>query len=73
MDKKSKLLTTKELANLSGFSTSYFEKGRVLGYGPAWIKLGGAVRYRLEDYEAWLIKGRIVPGKTVDLCLGGPK
>ena len=35
MDKKSKLLTTKELANLSGFSTSYFEKGRVLGYGPA--------------------------------------
>ena len=62
MDKKSKLLTTKELANLSGFSTSYFEKGRVLGYGPAWFKLGGAVRYCLEDYEAWLVNGRIVPG-----------
>ena len=62
MTTKNKLLTTKELANLTGFSSSFFEKGRAYGYGPAYSKLGGAVRYRIEDYEAWLSSERVVPG-----------
>ena len=62
MTTKTKLLTTKELADLTGFSPSFFEKGRAYGYGPAYVKLRGAVRYRFEDFDAWLQSERIVPG-----------
>ena len=33
----------------------------------AWIKLRGAVRYRLEDYEAWLASERVVPGGSTNV------
>lgn len=53
------LLTTKEVATLTGFSTSYFEKGRIYAYGPKFLRVGGAGRngkilYRRADVEAWL-------------------
>ncbi|PTW50584.1 helix-turn-helix transcriptional regulator [Rhodovulum kholense] len=53
------LLTTKEVATLTGFSTSYFEKGRIYAYGPKFLRGGGAGRngkilYRRADVEAWL-------------------
>ena len=57
-DKKN-LLTTKEVATLTGFSTSYFEKGRIYGYGPKFLRVQstgktGKVLYRLSAVEAWL-------------------
>ncbi len=53
------LLTTKEVASLTGLSASYFEKGRIYGYGPKFIRLQatgktGKVLYRLEAVEEWL-------------------
>lgn len=27
--------------------------------GPAWIKLGNAVRYLTEDLDAWMLKNRV--------------
>jgi len=66
MRNKERLLTTKELAELSGISVSFFEKGRVLGYGPPWFKLRGGVRYLYEDYLAWLARGRNLPGGSYD-------
>lgn len=52
-------LTTKEVATLTGFSTSYFEKGRINNYGPKCLRVGGAGRtgkvlYRRSSVEAWL-------------------
>lgn len=47
------LLVTKEVADLTGFSSSYFEKGRCYGYGPIFHRFGGKVLYRLADVEAW--------------------
>lgn len=54
-----RLLTTGQVATLTGLSESYFEKGRVYGYGPKFIRLrqgrrGGAVRYRPADVQSWL-------------------
>ncbi len=57
-----KLLTTKEVAYISGLSTSFFEKGRTYGYGPAFVRIRGGIRYRHEDLEAWLFERREVPG-----------
>jgi|NGEPerStandDraft_6_1074524.scaffolds.fasta_scaffold89627_2 hypothetical protein len=34
-------------------SASFLEKCRVTGGGPAFVKLGRAVRYRLEDLDAF--------------------
>lgn len=53
------LLTTKEVAKLTGLSTSYFEKGRIYNYGPKFIRLKargqkGKVLYRRAAVEEWL-------------------
>lgn len=50
-----KLLTTKELPDMTGLSTSWFEKARIYGYGPKYLKIGsGKVLYRPDDIERWL-------------------
>lgn len=53
------LLTTRELSEATGLSESYLEKGRILGYGPKFIRLQangktGKILYRLEAVEEWL-------------------
>ena len=33
------------------------------GRGPAYLKLTGRIRYRLEDLEAFIAESRVVPGE----------
>jgi len=56
--KPKNLLTTKQLPELTGLSTYFFEKRRVKNLPPAYIKLGGRVFYRLSDVEAWMESNR---------------
>ena len=54
-----KLVTTKQLPDITGLSRSFFEKGRIYGYGPPYIRIksgarSGKVLYRLADVERWL-------------------
>ena len=56
-----KLLTTKELPQLTGLSESFFEKGRIYGYGPAFICLRGRRFYRPADVEVWMQSHRHDP------------
>lgn len=54
-----KLLTTKEVAALTGLSASFFHKRRIYGGGPKFLRLTstgriGAIRYRLPDILDWL-------------------
>lgn len=37
-------------------SRSWLRQSRMRGTGPKFLKLGRAVRYRLEDLEAWLLQ-----------------
>ncbi len=39
------------------------EKWRCQRRGPAWIKVGGKVLYRLEDLDEFLKENRIAPGE----------
>jgi hypothetical protein len=32
------------------------------GYGPAFVRIGGAVMYRLVDLQAFIERNRVVPG-----------
>ncbi|SCZ49523.1 hypothetical protein SAMN04488118_10196 [Epibacterium ulvae] len=59
MSAKSEYLTTKELPEITGFSASFFEKGRFLGYGPRFMRFKssgrtGKVLYRRVDVERWM-------------------
>lgn len=46
-------LTQVELARRWSVSARTLEKWRSLGLGPAYIKIGGRVRYRLADVTAY--------------------
>jgi predicted DNA-binding transcriptional regulator AlpA len=48
------LLTDDDLARLTGRPKSWYAKLRMTGNGPRFLKIGGKVRYRRGDYEAWL-------------------
>jgi predicted DNA-binding transcriptional regulator AlpA len=47
------LLNVKEAAYQLGVSMSLLNKWRVVGRGPAFVKLGRLVRYRLSDIDDW--------------------
>lgn len=48
-----KRLSPAELADRWGVPITTLAQWRYVGKGPAYLKLGGAVRYRLEDVEAY--------------------
>jgi excisionase family DNA binding protein len=52
MDKN--ILTTQEAADYVRLGKPTLERFRVTGDGPTYLKLGGAVRYRRCDLDAWL-------------------
>jgi len=48
------MFRTKEAANYVGLKKCTLEAWRVRGEGPAFLKLGKAVRYRKEDLDAFI-------------------
>lgn len=63
---RKEVLTEKEAAQYITMSQSFLRQDRMNGYregrtkGPHFMKLGRAIRYRIEDLDAWLIKNRII-------------
>ncbi len=49
-------LTTRELAEHWKVSAPTLERWRAAFYGPAWIIIGGSIRYRMTDVLAWEAK-----------------
>ena len=50
----SDLLTTGEAADLLELTAGTLKNYRVDNTGPAYVKIGGKVRYRRGDLEAWI-------------------
>ena len=48
------LRNTDYSSNYLGISSSKLEKLRVYGGGPPYVKIGRAVRYRVEDLDQWV-------------------
>lgn len=61
---KPRLLTDPEAATYLGVSLSFLRQGRMEGRrenrspGPPFIKMGKAIRYDLQDLDAWLSANR---------------
>ena len=51
-------LRTKEAAEHCGSTKSSFEKRRVQGGGPPFIKMGRTVVYALTDLDTWMAERR---------------
>jgi excisionase family DNA binding protein len=48
------ILNTTEAAGYVRLGKATLERFRLTGEGPSFIRLGGAVRYRLSDLDAWM-------------------
>jgi excisionase family DNA binding protein len=55
-------LTTAQLAERTGIPAETFRWWRRQGRGPAYLKFGRVIRYRLADVEAWELSGLVEPG-----------
>ncbi len=68
-----KLVTEKEAAEMLGMSRGWLARGRMEGAArngldhPPYIKIGTAVRYSVDDLEAWVMANRIHVKTGVDL------
>lgn len=60
-----KLLSEREVAELLGLSMRTLQEHRFRGVGLRFIKLGRAVRYSLEDVEAYVAERRRVSTHVV--------
>ena len=48
-------LSTEQVAAYLGMSRQWLEIGRHKGYGPPYIKLGHAVRYKRSALDEWML------------------
>ena len=48
------LLNEYDVARITGLSVASVRRWRLLRQGPAYMKIGSAVRYKREDIVAWL-------------------
>jgi predicted DNA-binding transcriptional regulator AlpA len=51
---KQGLLNEREVARITGMSVATVRRWRLLRQGPTFLKVGAAVRYRLQDIISWL-------------------
>lgn len=51
-----RLLTTPQVADLTGLATATLQnmRSRGLGEGPPYVHIGRAVRYRMSAVQAWI-------------------
>ena len=62
-NKAETLLTTREAALYLRISKSWLDQGRSQGTGPAFHRVGGAIRYQKRDLDAWLVSCRVEPAQ----------
>lgn len=51
----SEIFTTSEAATYTKMAVPTLERFRLTGKGPLFAKLGGSVRYRRCDLDAWIV------------------
>ena len=66
-------LSEKLLARRWGLSHRTLERWRHDAYGPAYLKVGGRVIYRIDDIEAYEAAQRRIPSVAPSLAVGGAR
>ena len=61
-ESETQLMDSRSAAKVLGLKSHYtLNNWRCAGIGPAYIKVGRAIRYRSADLEQWVTKQRINP------------
>lgn len=60
------LLTQEETAKWLGIATETLRTWRQRKQGPAYVKVGGSTRYRMDDVKAYLEANRVDPTKKAN-------
>ncbi len=55
-------LRERELASRWQMSTRTLQRWRAENYGPAYVRIGGAIRYLMDDILAYEARGRVGKG-----------
>lgn len=58
-DSQLETIQERDAAKYVGLSRAFLRQARALGRGPAYLKLGRAVRYRVADLDDWLDRHRV--------------
>ena len=58
------LFTSNEVSDRTGIPEATLRQWRWLGIGPAYVKLGKAVRYSAGDLDAWIAENRHQAGRS---------
>jgi predicted DNA-binding transcriptional regulator AlpA len=53
------LLHEADAGRYIGMSVAFLRQARVRARGPAYVRVGRSVRYRLSDLDAWLSERRV--------------
>lgn len=61
-----KLLSQKECAEVLGIAESTLRQWRYEGHGPPFVRIGKAVRYRVEAVESWVLEQEQEAADAVD-------
>lgn len=61
MASKTRLLTDLQVSRRYGIPANTLRIARSKGYGPDYVKLGRAVRYRSADVDTWLQRHVVQP------------
>ena len=60
-DTTSDVLREPDACRYIGMSIPWMRQARMRGCGPAYLRIGRAIRYRISDLDAWLETRRIDP------------
>jgi predicted DNA-binding transcriptional regulator AlpA len=52
-------LTERDAAVYLNYSRAYLRVSRRMGRGPAFIRIGRSIRYRIQDLDQWLAAHRV--------------
>jgi hypothetical protein len=55
-------LREREAARYVGMSIPFLRQARMYGRGPAYLRVGRAIRYLTRDLDAWMQAHRVEPG-----------
>lgn len=62
----SPLLDETAAAEFLAVGVRFLQKARVSGRGPAFVKVGSRVRYRLDDLQEWIDSRRVMNTAQAD-------
>ena len=71
-EEEQRYLSTVRTAQRGGFHPDYLRRLRRIGGGPPYVRIGRAIRYDVEEFDAWM-KDHTFRHKADEVAKGTPE